>query len=287
MRQFEATISINREISPSWKALGLVWPADRGEPKPGQFFTFRATSIVPGDEGLLRRPLAFAGFEDGLAYALYQIRGSGTKALSAMGEGSRLDVIGPLGNSFPLPGDDESPCLLGGGIGIGPLLFLYSTIAKMRRPLELGARLFLGFRSSSLIPEFGAAQKSLPLSYPKSGDGLETLSESLAHANIATDDGTEGYAGTVLDALAAKGSGQASLERYPRHYYGCGPAPMLAALDTLAGAEGAAAHLSVEQWMACGVGACYGCVLPATKGGYLRACADGPIFQAGEIRWKE
>ena len=62
---------------------------------------------------------------------------------------------------------------------------------------------------------------------------------------------------------------------------------MLAAADALARAEGVAVHLSAEQWMACGVGACYGCVLPAVKGGYLRACADGPVFKSGEIKWKE
>ena len=287
MRQFDATILINREISPSWKALGLAWPKEAGRPRPGQFFTFRPKALEPGDAGLLRRPLAFAAFSGEAAFALYQVRGSGTRALAAACEGSALDIIGPLGKEFPLPLDDEKPCLLGGGIGIGPLLFLHAALSAMNRPFGASPSLLLGFRSKTFIPDFSAALEASPVLDSDGRAGLETLLESLSLAKIATDDGSRGYAGTVMDALGAEPAAGIGSGAPRPHYYACGPGPMLAALDALARAEGVAAHLSVEQWMACGVGACHGCVLPSAKGGYLRACADGPVFAAGAIRWKE
>ena len=287
VRQFDATMTINCEVSPSWKVLGFRWPEDLPFPGPGQFFTFRPKSLEPGDAGLLRRPLAFAAFAGGEAFALYQIRGIGTKALAAAREGSSLDIIGPLGNSFPQPLEGEAPVLLGGGIGIGPLLFFHSALAALPHEGALAPRLFLGFRSSALIPDFGAATGIRNSQVSGSLQGLTNLSESLQGARIATDDGSAGFHGTVMDALDTMIAAPGEAGARPRHYYGCGPGPMLAALDAFAGAEGAASHVSVEQWMACGVGACHGCVLPASSGGYLRACADGPVFAGGDIRWKE
>ncbi len=275
VRQFNATITINRDLSPSWKMLGFVWPGDLPPPKPGQFFTFRPKALEPGDSGLLRRPLAFAAFVDGNAYALYQIRGTATKALAASTEGSSIDIIGALGNAFPLPHDDERSILLGGGIGIGPILFLHGILASPDSPVARKPALFLGFRSAEFIPDFSAASTA----------GLRLIAESLEVARIATDDGSKGYAGTVMGALAAEKALLDSRSRLSPHLYGCGPEPMLAALDLFALAHGFPAHVSVEQWMACGVGACYGCVVPAAKGGYLRACADGPVFRSGDIAW--
>ena len=276
MRQFDTTITLNREVSPSWKILGFAWPGGLPAPEPGQFFTFRPRALEPGDSGLLRRPLAFAAFAEGNAYALYQIRGTATRALAAGEEGSSLDIIGALGNSFPPPLEEERPILLGGGIGIGPILFLHAFLASPDSPAARSPELFLGFRSAVFIPDFSALQQPC----------LRVLSESLSNSRIATDDGSKGYAGTVMGALAAESAAQESQALKRAHFYGCGPEPMLAALNAFAGTKASAAHVSVEQWMACGVGACYGCVLPAAKGGYLRACADGPIFASGDIAWR-
>lgn len=291
MKQFEASILLHRTISPSWKVLGFSWPESLPSPLPGQFFTFRPQAIEPGDSGLLRRPLAFAGFDGSLAYALYQVKGSGTKALARTAEGSSLDVIAPLGNSFPLPLNDENAFLLGGGIGIGPMLFLFSHLAKKGKKPGIDMSLILGFRSSEFLPDLSprrATEKPAgPGAIAGRGSGLLDLSESLAGAIIATDDGSCGIKGTVMDALAPlvgpAGKGHAGKNRF----YGCGPLPMLKALDAFARLHGAKAHVSVEQWMACGVGACYGCVLPAREGGYVRVCADGPVFESGEIIWEQ
>lgn len=284
MKQFEATIRVNRNISSSWKVLGFEWPRDLPSPEPGQFFTFRPKALEPGDAGLLRRPLAFAGFASGEAYALYQIRGSGTKALAVSDEGSSLDIIGALGKTFPLPVRGERSYLLGGGIGVGPLLFLHSALAGRNSSQFSAPLLMLGFRSSSFVPDFTAAMKAEGGRLGEGRPGLLSLSRSLAEAIIATDDGTRGFAGTVMDVLRAEIASDRS--GGPRHYYACGPEPMLSALDDFAAARGSPSHVSVEQWMACGVGACQGCVLPSTKGGYLRACADGPVFSGGDIAWE-
>lgn len=284
MRQFDATVTLNRDISLSWKVLGFSWPSELPPPRPGQFFTFRPAAIEPGDSGLLRRPLAFAAFAAGEAYALYQVRGGGTKALAAAREGSSLNIIGALGNTFPSPSKGERPILLGGGIGIGPLLFLCAALRGTLAP-SLAPLLALGFRSASFVPDFGAATLAGGTERPSRHAGLIRLAESLAEAVIATDDGSRGFKGTVLQAVEAATTAGGS-DAKP-HWYACGPGPMLSAIAAASRTRGITAHVSVEQWMACGVGACHGCVLPAAGGGYVRACADGPVFAPGDLAWEE
>ena len=293
MKQFEARIGVNRIISPSWKVLGIDWPEELSPPRPGQFFTFRPQAVEPGDSGLLRRPLAFAAFDGRMAYALYQIRGGATKALSLKDEGAGLSVIAALGNSFPMPGPGETAYLLGGGIGIGPMLFLFSTLLKERGSPGPGTELLLGFRSSSFVPDFsralmggepgGFGEGRFVEDFP----GLQSLADAVSLAALATDDGTGGFCGTVMEALEADSSRKGKTGGAPRHYYACGPSPMLSALRDFTEKESSPAHVSVEQWMACGVGACHGCVLPSSRGGYVRACADGPVFAIGDILWKK
>ncbi len=264
MHRFQARIRVNSSLSPNWRILGFEWPDNYPRPVPGQFFTFLPRTAEGLDAGLLRRPLAFAGMASTLALAIYEVKGPGTRALDSAMTDDPIDVIAPLGNGFPLPGAGESPVLLGGGIGIGPMLFLRSVLAD--------SRLFLGFRSAESIPDFGRS----PV--------LKDLSDAFNTAGIATDDGSKGFRGTVLDAAALQ-MGYSVLGSRHTHLYACGPAPMLSAIDRYAEGSDCAAHVSVEQWMACGVGACHGCVLPGLAGGYLRACADGPVFASGIIRW--
>ena len=265
MRQFDALVTMNDAISPTWKALGFTWPSDLEPPKPGQFFTFRPSALAPGDSGLLRRPLAFAGFEKGRALALYQIKGRGTAALASLPSGSVVDLLGPLGSAFTPPDPDEAAILVGGGIGLGPILFLHHNLENTLGPDR--TRLSLGFRGAAQIPNIPEA----------------ILARSLGLAQIATDDGSVGFHGRVASAieslLSKKGNSR-------RRYYACGPSPMLAAIVKLAKAEESPTQVSVEQWMACGVGACHGCVVPSSSGGYLRACIDGPVFDAEALDWE-
>ena len=253
MKQFEARIESNREVAPRWRELVLSWDPGAGRPLPGQFMTLRATAR---HDPLLRRPLAFSGasFDAARVSAVYQVRGSATLMLSELAPGSALDLLGPLGRPFPAPDRGERPLLAAGGIGLGPVLYL----ARELGAAGLEPLLAVGFRDKGALPDI-----ELP-----------------AGAVVCTDDGSAGFRGFPPDWMSRNvpASTRARL-------YGCGPGPMLAALASLATSRGWAASLSAEQWMACGVGACMGCVLPRTGGGYLRACADGPVFERDEIDW--
>ncbi len=287
MRQFEAKILIQTLIAPNLMHLAFEWPLDLPSPRPGQFFTVLPKMTETGAGTLLRRPLAFAAFHPAnaksrhaIAHSIYQIRGAGTKALAIQEPGTSINIIGPLGNSFPEPSQGTTALIAGGGIGIGPMLFL----ATWLREKELPYRFVAGFRSISMVPF---------REYPQPTDNATTLlpadttriwHQLLEGATISTDDGSLGIKGTVLDALTELDAISPATERW--HLYGCGPGPMLAALARFTPERRAAAHFSAEQWMACGVGACHGCVLPAATGGYLRVCADGPVFDAEAIDWE-
>jgi dihydroorotate dehydrogenase electron transfer subunit len=262
VRQFDAEIVENKAVAESWRELVVSWDPAAGAPLPGQFMTLRVSSF---SDPLLRRPFAFSGFDRALgakparASIVYQIRGGATRLLSELAAGAVVDMIAPLGVGFPQPGAVDRPVLAGGGIGLGPLLFLARSL------LEAGGSplLVLGVRSASLLPSI-----ALP-----------------PGAVVCTDDGSSGFRGTPVDYLARNASGIEAGKRV--RLYGCGPLPMLAALAGLAAEKAWPASLSAEQWMACGVGACMGCALPRADGrGYLRACADGPVFDAAEIDWR-
>jgi dihydroorotate dehydrogenase electron transfer subunit len=251
--------------------IAFRWPEDLPAPRPGQFFTFRPPRMGAEGQGLLRRPLAFSDFDGDCAHAVYQVRGHATGELGLLGPGSGIDIIGPLGNGFsPLPAGVHA-LIAGGGIGVGPVLFLAASLRAQGLVTGRDFSLALGFRNAASVPSFPEG----------------AMRDLMAASAIRTDDGGAGIRGTALDgiadAFAALPAGRAASARV----LACGPGRMLAAISAWAAERGLAAELSAEQWMACGVGACYGCVLPARAGGYLRACADGPVFAPEALAWKE
>jgi len=256
VRQFEAEILQNKQVAGTWREIVVAWDAAAEIPEPGQFFTLKATE---SRDPLLRRPLAFSGFAslgagETRASAIHQIRGPATRILSGLAPGAALDVIGPLGRAFPLPLEDEQPIIAGGGIGLGPLLFLDDRL----RSSGLDPILVLGFRNAELIPSIDLPSNTV----------------------ICTDDGSAGFSGTPVDWISH--NAPSSKVRL----YACGPGPLLAALASAAYEHSWPGWFSAEQWMACGVGACMGCALPRADGsGYLRVCADGPVFDARDIAW--
>ncbi|HPN02903.1 MAG TPA: hypothetical protein PLH76_02695 [Rectinema sp.] len=304
LKQFNSTIILNRSIAPNLMHLAFEWPEDLQPPLPGQFFTFLPSMVESSAGIILRRPLAFAGFEpkkntadssaslSAIAHSIYQIRGPCTKALALQQAGSYIDIIASLGNSFPYPDREEEVIIAGGGIGIGPMLFLAASLAEniaipedhienILKPLESSRsskemKLIFGFRSMPLVPSFKEATGNNSIA--------KTWERLLSGAFIATDDGSKGFHGTVLDALEFLKKTD-KLARF-WHVYGCGPEAMIAKLAAFAKRNNFPAHLSAEQWMACGIGACQGCVLPARTGGYLRVCSDGPVFEANAIDWE-
>jgi dihydroorotate dehydrogenase electron transfer subunit len=224
----------------------------------------------------LARAFSIARFRDGEAHYLLEDVGPGTKRLCELAAGDGLWVLGPLGQGFTAGGrglDQRRALLVGGGVGIAPLAILQDTLgdvtdsdgfrtarAARTRERTCGSRsavtVLLGFRD-------GARAEGAAL---------------LRDARIATDDGSVGHHGRVIDLLAAE------LDEDPHAaVYACGPAGMLEAVRELCAARTIPAQLALEAGMACGFGACYGCVVPRRGGGYLRVCVDGPVIDAAEL----
>jgi len=257
VRQFAATVVSNKALSHDLHELRFEWGLSADAPGPGQFFTVRVSdTTVP----LLRRPFAFSDFDyDGkIASAIYQRRGRGTEILAARGAGETLDVIGPLGNTFPLPGRGVRCVLAAGGIGLGPVLYLARRLKAAGNPVSF----VFGCRRAQNLPE------------RRIFDGLSAV--------LCTDDGSEGFGGTVVDCLH---SGKA-VQLDGAVLFACGPTAMLKGCHEAAVEHGIDCFVSVEQVMACGVGACMGCVVKvAQEPGYARVCREGPVFNSRDIVW--
>ncbi|MFW6254276.1 MAG: dihydroorotate dehydrogenase electron transfer subunit [Chitinivibrionales bacterium] len=257
MKQFYPTIHTNRPIAGDFYEMVFDWDPAANIPLAGQFFTVRVSQqSVP----LLRRPFAFSGFDTDKSTVsmIYQRRGTATQLLVGKRSGDQLDVIGPLGNTFIPPENDEKPIIVAGGVGIGPMMFLAQTlIHKGFRPLFV-----FGARSKEFVPDI--------------------VSFSALEPQVCTDDGSLGFHGTTVDFLR-------SLETAvikDAVVYGCGPNPMLKACHEFAQKHGIICEVSMEQVMACGVGACMGCVIKVVREpGYARVCKEGPIFDSKDVVW--
>ncbi len=221
---------------------------------PGQF-----AHVVT--QGMLRRPISFSRLDvdTGNAAILFQVVGTGTRWLANQEVGTVLDILGPLGRGFPVPDANRPWCLVGGGVGIPPLLAAASqwTGAAQTRPAAI-----LGARSDSLVL-------------------LEEEFRQLGHEVwVTTDDGSRGTRGTVIGPLARW------LAKNPQgQVYACGPTAMLSAVVAISGQRGDV-WLALEQRMGCGVGACLACVVfgNGPEGpGYRRVCTDGPVFSREEL----
>jgi dihydroorotate dehydrogenase electron transfer subunit len=249
----------------------LLSPQIAAQARAGQFLLVR---VSQGLDPLLRRPFSFHRLfpESGALEVLYKVVGRGTLLLSRCQPGTRLSLIGPLGNGFTLPANSDQPlALVAGGIGIAPL------------PALMDQALIAGWAPTQMHLFYGArgADELLPsLSVVPSG----------AHVRCSTDDGSYGHHGYVTEIL------QQALDDdglRPGRLYACGTLAMQFQLARLATAHGLAAELSLESLMACGLGACLGCALPAwhpidPEGDhYLHVCKDGPIFSPGSIRWQK
>ncbi|MDG5815004.1 dihydroorotate dehydrogenase electron transfer subunit [Chitinispirillales bacterium ANBcel5] len=254
MKQINSKVIRNQKITSDFYELEFSWDHEAGIPVPGQFLTIRVShDTVP----LLRRPFAFSAFngETMSASIIYQKRGRATELLCSKEKGETLDLIGPLGNPFPkLP--PQKAVLVAGGIGLGPVMFMVSDLLQKNQSVEF----VFGCRNTHSVPDAQSFKRLQPV--------------------VCTDDGTAGFKGTVIDYLEEKGSVDSKST-----IYCCGPHPMLKALNDLADTKKAQCFVSVEQVMACGVGACMGCVVKTTTG-YQRACKEGPVFNSRDILWE-
>ncbi len=225
--------------------------ADGPDPAPGQFYmlmTARRWGGGSGERPYLPRAFSVLRARAGTLEFLLEAVGPGTSRLSELTAGDGLSIVGPLGRGFQAPRDGRRPVLCGGGVGIAPLALWQDVIGPV-------ATAVLGFR-----------------------DAAHAAGAALLHdARVATDDGSRGHHGLVTDLLAAE------LDvGPPAEVFACGPPPMLEAVRALCARRRVPSQLALESGMACGYGACFGCVVPTTRG-LIRLCLEGPVLEGSEL----
>jgi len=269
--QFQSQVLSNVEVSPGYYKMRMTAPPAVLEASSGQFVMVKVSRAI---DPLLRRP--FGIYDMGVyvtPYAdsgtqtfveiLYKVVGRGTGMLSDMHQGDYLDIIAPLGKCFDHGDEEEEKILVGGGVGLAPLYLLAKELVKSHK-----VRLFAGGRSKEdvlCITEFERL-------------GVETY--------VATDDGTLGDRGLVTQVMMK----QLAAGTNPKRIFACGPFPMLRAVAGIAEEMQVACQVSLEAYMACGMGACLGCVVKgvnhsAETPDYRCVCKDGPVFESTDLSW--
>lgn len=252
-KKVTATVVSQKEIAEQIYDLWLETELAR-EVRPGQF-----AAVYPKDAStLLPRPISIceADKEKGRLRMVYRVAGKGTKEFASYQPGDKVDILGILGNGFPLEkAEGKKVFLMGGGIGIPPML-------QLAKELNAKKQIIAGYRNQDLF-----------------------LAEDLrqnGEVYIATEDGSVGSRGNVMDAIRDN-----NLEADV--IMACGPMPMLRAIKKYAQEKGIEAYISLEERMACGVGACLGCVCKTKEVDHhshvnnARICTDGPVFEAKEV----
>jgi len=262
-RYFRAEITGNLPLNINHNLLSLKNLDSMSEPVPGQFYM---VEVNKGYDPLLKRAFSlFRRTAEGIQL-LYRVQGKGTEILRNLKEGAEVPILGPLGNGYPSPPAGSTPVVIAGGIGIASV---YPLIEK----LDGRACVLYGARTGSDLFML---------------DELSGLSQEL---HLCTDDGSRGDKGTVADLLIDLFAPD-SLLLTSAVIYACGPRPMLHAVSKIASQKNITAYLSLEEHMACGIGACLGCVAKIKELGimgqaetYQRVCKEGPVFDSREIIW--
>jgi NAD(P)H-flavin reductase len=239
-------------------------------PDPGQFAMLAAAERWGGGEDErphLPRAFSYARVVEDEAHFLLEDVGPGTRRLCELRAGEAVWLLGPLGVGFTAPAEGRRALLVGGGAGIAPLAIWQD--ALLAAPAL----------AADPAPAPGGAS-SPPPAHPTALLGFRDRAHAegaalLRDARVTTDDGSAGARGLVTELLAAEVAHDARAT-----VYSCGPAPMLEAVRALCAARGVPAQLALESGMACGFGACFGCVVARRGGGYLRVCVDGPVLDA-------
>jgi dihydroorotate dehydrogenase electron transfer subunit len=256
--QEQAEIVRRQQLAPDLYRFTVQAPDIAGAARPGQFVMIRAGQ---GYDPLLRRPFSIHQVAAGVELqVLFKVVGKGTRLLAAMDVGQSLDLVGPLGKGFVLR-TRQPVCLVGGGVGIAPLLFWAKELLQAM-----------------------AAPEIIVLLGARTGAELEAMAEDFTdlglEVRIATDDGSWGYHGLVTD-LMGELAAHKSLAVYT-----CGPYPMMRTAVKQCTVHGWDCQVSLETMMACGVAACLGCAISKAAGpGYLHVCKDGPVMAADEVLW--
>ena len=245
----------NKVLSNQYNLLILTSDGKLPDILPGQFAEVR---VDGSPSTFLRRPISihYVDYKLNELWLLIQIKGDGTKRLATMKAGERLNLLFPLGNSFNDPSDmDANVLLVGGGCGVAPLLYLGAHLKNK------------GYKVNFLL---GARTKA---------DLIELCEyERFGNVYTTTEDGTHGERGFVTQHSALNNSNF-------NYIYTCGPTPMMKSVAAYALKIGANCEVSLENTMACGIGACLCCVTDTTDG-HLCVCTEGPVFNITKLKWQ-
>lgn len=249
--KIKARVESQVQLADGVYSMELLAPEIASAARAGQFI-----SVYTKDKSkLLPRPISLCGIdrERGILRIVYRVAGAGTAEFSAYRAGDSVEIMGPLGNGFTLK--DKKAILIGGGIGVPPMLELMKELSCERTAV-------LGYRDQQLF--------------------LKDEFEACGPVCVATEDGSAGTKGNVLDAIREQGV-QGEI------IYACGPTPMLRAVKAYAMEKGIECYISLEERMACGIGACLGCAV-ALRGEdgaeyFGHVCKDGPVFDSRRVVW--
>ena len=243
----------NKRISDDFFVLHLGSKSILPDIRPGQFLQVKVEGSA---ETFLRRPISIHSVDihNNTIDLLIQIAGNGTKVLSRLEKNDIVNIIYPLGNSFSIPEDDCKILLIGGGCGIAPLLYL----GKFLKSKSFKPDILLGFRNQSRVIEYNEYK-------------------AVGEVYLTTEDGSLGEKGYVTSHSVLKD------KRYDRIYC-CGPESMMKAVASYCRQNGIFCEVSLENLMACGIGACLCCVVDTVKG-HQCTCIEGPIFNINDLKW--
>lgn len=293
MFEVSAGIIYNRRIKKGYFEIALSAPAIAKTALPGQFVNIKVSA---GLEPLLRRPLSIHRVEGNKIFLLYEVLGKGTEMLSRKKQGEYLDIIGPLGSGFrlneprtsaersgasPKGTNHKSRILVAGGMGTAPLVFLAERLNK--RWTKPACRQGRDERRRTLVL-IGAKTKDSILCEKEFKElGCEVM--------VSTDDGSRGFKGYVSELLKQR---LLTIDCRLSTIYACGPKLLLKEISRISYQRNIPAQLSLESHMACGIGACMGCVIKVARAPerqsardfeYKRVCKEGPVFEVQEIIW--
>jgi dihydroorotate dehydrogenase electron transfer subunit len=243
----------------AYQVIALNAPEIARATQPGQFVTI---GLDHDAENILRRPFSvYRAFPDeGIIEIAFDVIGAGTRWIAAQKACSEVDVVGPLGTPFDVPDGTRDAVLVGGGYGTSAL---YELAVALRRN-DARVHLIAGAATEARVfaPD-------------------EQLFDSVT---VTTEDGSRGVRGLVTDALR-----DVIAARRPDAVFACGPMAMLAAVSRLCAAHTVPVRVATEEFMACGVGVCWTCVVPVhTDDGlrHLRCCTEGPVFDGAAVAWR-
>ena len=248
----QAVVIRQEEISYGIYSMWLKTEQIAGKAKPGQFISL----YCHDGSRMLPRPISICEIDakDNALRIVYRVAGKGTEEFSGLSTGDSIEIVGPLGNGFPLK--EKKAFLIGGGIGIPPMV-------ELAKQLNCEKQMVLGYRDTLFLQE---------------------EFKGLGSMYVATEDGSYGTEGNVLDAIKENGLDAEII-------YACGPTPMLKAIKEYAIANGIECWLSLEEKMACGIGACLACVCKSKEKdshsnvNNKRVCKEGPVFRAEEVEF--